>query len=435
MKIMKKLFSILVLALVAMTASAKVDGYKLTVGTSEKGQLTFKVGDQTVTTAEGGKTVTVVAKPNDGYAASVVTAKAYTEWGQLKGRTRTGSIDLISDIEVTKTGINTFEFTMPEANVEVSAEYEYSAPVPAEEDKVDGKELDNVTVKMEIVDGTTPEVIDGVTHIKMVITGVEVPASGSLEEITLTIPSIITSADGSIVFEVTLITKDALKTPEGSNTVVTKVVLPETEKPIPIEDGAFVQPSGKPVDVMVPLSMLDDYALMPALKKNFEAEKISALVTAPNEYWTFSSGVDVELPVGINAYTCYIPNGVEVKIIQIPETLLKVDGKRVILANNGVLIGCVKEKGGDTYEVKAKPGHQLSGSTIDATTDAKSYGKDNWLVPVIKNKNYSAEEYLVLKDNEFHLMEVNDSETPACKALLKVPADIMEAFKKSIENE
>ena len=159
MKIMKKLFSILVLALVAMTASAKVDGYKLTVGTSEKGQLTFKVGDQTVTTAESGKTVTVVAKPNDGYAASVVTAKAYTEWEGLKARTRTGSIDLISDIEVTKTGINTFEFTMPEANVEVSAEYEYSAPVPAEEDKVDGKELDNVTVKMEIVDGTTPEVM------------------------------------------------------------------------------------------------------------------------------------------------------------------------------------------------------------------------------------------------------------------------------------
>jgi hypothetical protein len=253
MKIMKKLFSILVLALVAMTASAKVDGYKLTVGTSEKGQLTFKVGDQTVTTAEGGKTVTVVAKPNDGYAASVVTVKAYTEWEGLKARTRTGSIDLISDIEVTKTGINTFEFTMPEANVEVSAEYEYSAPVPAEEDKVDGKELDNVTVKMEIVDGTTPEVIGGVTHIKVVITGVEVPASGSLEEITLTIPSIITSADGSIVFEVTLITKDALKTPEGSNTVVTKVVLPETENPIPIEDGAFVQPSGKPVDVIVPL--------------------------------------------------------------------------------------------------------------------------------------------------------------------------------------
>ena len=45
------------------------------------------------------------------------------------------------------------------------------------------------------------------------------------------------------------------------------------------------------------------------------------------------------------------------------------------------------------------------------------------------------QEYLVLKDNEFHLMEANDSETPACKALLKVPADIMEAFKKSIENE
>ena len=428
---MKKLFSILVLALVAMTASAKVDGYKLTVGTSEKGQLTFKVGDQTVTTAEGGKTVTVVAKPNDGYAASVVTAKAYTEWGQLKARTRTGSIDLISDIEVTKTGINTFEFTMPEANVEVSAEYEYSAPVPAEEDKVDGKELDNVTVKMEIVDGTTPEVIDGVTHIKVVITGVEVPASGSLEEITLTIPSIITSADGSIVFEVTLITKDALKTPEGSNTVVTKVVLPETENPIPIEDGAFVQPSGKPVDVIVPLSMLDDYALMPALKDNVDAGKVSALAYPKNKFWTFACGVDVDLPDGVDAYTCYITASGDVKINLIQDDELLVDGRRTIKHNNGVLLCNNSEKGG-TYEMIGR----LNGLMIatPATGDAQDYA-DNWLEPVIRKHNYPAGEYLVLKNNEFHEILENTSLTPACKALLRKTAPTVSSARKMSINK
>lgn len=44
---MKKIFSVIVLALVALTASA----YHLTVGAPEHGTLTFKVNDATVTTA------------------------------------------------------------------------------------------------------------------------------------------------------------------------------------------------------------------------------------------------------------------------------------------------------------------------------------------------------------------------------------------------
>lgn len=434
----KKIFMLLAMVMTVMTASADIVGYKLTAvkTTDDKGTISFMIGQEAVEYAEAGKTVTVKIEAESGYAAKAITVKAVATWEAAKGRRRSGSIDVLDAIETTKVKLNEYTFVMPDADVEVSAEYTFCAPVDAEEDKEGGKDVDNVVIEFDI-DDTKTEIVGGKKVVHATVTHIEVPtqndaSASDKKEITVTVPGKITLPDGTIVI-VDVITKDALQTPEGSNAVVTTVIIGESDTPIIIEDGAG-SPNGTPINFVVPLSMLDDYALMPALKKNFEAEKISALVTAPNEYWTFSCGVDVELPVGINAYTCYIPNGVEVKITQIPETLLKVGGKRVILANNGVLIGCVNEKGGDTYEVKANPGHQLSGDKV-ATDDAKSYGEDNWLVPVIKNKNYSAEEYLVLKDNEFHLMEANDSETPACKALLKVPADIMEAFKKSIENE
>ena len=48
---MKKIFSILALALAAMTASAKDAGFDLKVGKSEKGKIAFLVGGSEVKSA------------------------------------------------------------------------------------------------------------------------------------------------------------------------------------------------------------------------------------------------------------------------------------------------------------------------------------------------------------------------------------------------
>ena len=66
---MKKIFSILALALAAMTASAKVaESYKLTVGKSEKGTVMFLVNGSEVDAAAEGTTVTMEITPEGGSA-------------------------------------------------------------------------------------------------------------------------------------------------------------------------------------------------------------------------------------------------------------------------------------------------------------------------------------------------------------------------------
>lgn len=399
----KKILMMLAMVMTVMTASAKIDGYKLDVVKSEgdKGTITFVVDGKAAEYAVAGKTVTVkIVDVTSGYAAKAITVKAYSEWGAAKARQTRGGIGLLDAIETTKVKLNEYTFVMPEANVEVSAEYTLSAHVEAEEDKEGGKEVKDVNLEMAIMEGTTPTVENGITVIEVAITGIDVPQQAGKKEITVEIPAEMLSADGKTKFVVKKINKDAFKTPDGSNAVVTKVILPETDEPI---------------SLVVPLSMLDDYALMETLKDNFEAMKISAIITPANRLWTFACGVDVFLPEGVKAYTCFIPYDVEVQITEIPANKLQVNGKNVILANNGVLFANDSGKGG-TYEIVARPGRQASGIK-PSTNDAKDYGEKNWLEPVIVGKHYPAGEYLVLKDNEFHEIEDNASLTPACKAI------------------
>ena len=88
------------------------------------------------------------------------------------------------------------------------------------------------------------------------------------------------------------------------------------------------------------------------------------------------------------------------------------------MANNGVLVACTDGSNGDAYEIVANPVRQKSGTPI-ATNDAKSYGADNQLEPVIEQKNYAASDYYILVDNEFHPILYNNSKVSACKAVLK----------------
>ena len=294
----------------------------------------------------------------------------------------------------------------------------------------DGKNVDDVKMEMAVAENAATEAhtetreIENpetgqtetveVTVIPVVLKSISIPATATAQEITVTVPTEI--VDGNVVYQVTEIKADAFKKTEGENTVVTKVILPETDEPLKIEEDAL-KPDGNLLDVVTPLSMLDDYALQESLKENFEAVKISAIVTAPNKYWTFSSGVDCLLPDGVTVYIAeWDANAKLPRIIALGEDDLKLsDGQRGIKANNGVLLA--SEKGGE-YEIVACPGNQESGSAV-ATGDANSY-KGNCLTPVIVSRNYPADKTLILKDNEFHTIKSNLSMVKPCKAVFSL---------------
>ena len=117
---MKKIFSILALALVAMTASA----YNLTVGTNEHGTVTFKVGGSTVTTANENDVVTVEITPASGWSTAAATGKWYAAVANAPHRAG-GDIDLLKDFELTPVvgNKNAYTFTMQRANAEISVSY------------------------------------------------------------------------------------------------------------------------------------------------------------------------------------------------------------------------------------------------------------------------------------------------------------------------
>ena len=118
MMTMKRLWLVAVLTLcVGATASA----YDLTVALSEHGSVGFSVGGTAVTTAGAGEVVTVTVTPATGYAQKEVTARAYTSWEAARARRR--APDLMDDITVTKQQDGTWQFTMPEANVQVKVSY------------------------------------------------------------------------------------------------------------------------------------------------------------------------------------------------------------------------------------------------------------------------------------------------------------------------
>lgn len=198
-------------------------------------------------------------------------------------------------------------------------------------------------------------------------------------------------------------------------TTVTDIYLPETEEKLELGINALKIDDDHIATVHVPLSLLMDYALDEQLKQNYEAGKVVASVTAPNKYWTFSSGVDVLVPEGVSVYICKSVNGSDITIVELTDADLNVNGKKVIKANNGVLISSVS---GNAYNIVANSGNQASGST-PATTNANSY-EGNKLEPVIVSKHYEPSEYYMLYNGGFISITDGDaSKTPACKALLK----------------
>ena len=396
---MKKIFSILALALAAMTASAKVaESYKLTVGESEKGTVVFKVDGSKVESAAEGAAVTMEITPDGGYVVKEVTNSLYTGWNGARAQ----AIDITTSVAMKKVTDNVYTFTMPRANVEVNVTYDIKIPTPADDKKDEEKEVTDVKLDME--PAGAPETVGEITTIPVSITGVEVP-QGAPQEIVVKVEA--QTRVGNNVFEVREIKADAFKT-NDANVKVTKVILPETEGALQIEAGAM-KPDGKPIDVQTPLALLDDYALMNAMKENYEAKKVTATAQAPQRFWTFSSGVDVSVPAGVTVYRAFMQDGA-IRTLPID----KANASGIILANNGVLLSCNSLTGGAVYTFVANPGNQQSGTT-PATTDACSY-EGNSMVPTIKGTNYPTGRYLMMKGNEFHTMSAN-GKVPACKAV------------------
>lgn len=283
--------------------------------------------------------------------------------------------------------------------------------------------------EVTVVDETTgEETTKTVNVVEVKLDNLSIPETttggGTPQEVAVTIPATITSSDGTTEYAIKEIGAGVLSNISSSVTI-TEISLPATDDPLKIANDAFKMddlPPGdsnhKVLSIKSPLELLDDYTLNGCLKENVESGKLKATVTPPNHYWTFSCGVDVIVPDGITVYTCRMESNSQVEIIPIDDSALLVNGIRVIKANNGVLIACTDNSDNNAYDIVAATTNEATGNR-PATGDAKSYGAQNMLEPVIERKNYNSDEYFVLKDNEFHSIMNNSSKVPACKAVLK----------------
>ena len=108
-----------------MTASAEdVPSYSLTKAQDAEahGTIAFKVGENTVTTAKEGETVTIVVTPAEGWA----TGKASGKWYAAEANApRRADIDMLQDFEPTKLlgSDDAFSFVMERANAEIGMTY------------------------------------------------------------------------------------------------------------------------------------------------------------------------------------------------------------------------------------------------------------------------------------------------------------------------
>ena len=102
------------------------DAYALSVGTNDHGTVKFYVGQNEVTTAKEGQTVTVVITPNTGWVVNQTSGQWYAAASSAKAPKRAQSnIGLLKDFELTKLlgQDNTWSFVMQRANAEISVSY------------------------------------------------------------------------------------------------------------------------------------------------------------------------------------------------------------------------------------------------------------------------------------------------------------------------
>ena len=125
----KKIFALLALVCMTLTASADVvPTYDLTKATDAEahGTITFKVGENTVTSAAEGQTVTVAIEPNTGWSVGGLQGLWYAAGSAVKAPKRVqAGVDLLKDFELepVEGNPNAFTFVMKRANAEISVSY------------------------------------------------------------------------------------------------------------------------------------------------------------------------------------------------------------------------------------------------------------------------------------------------------------------------
>ena len=165
---------------------------------------------------------------------------------------------------------------------------------------------------------------------------------------------------------------------------------------------------------MLTLADLAELALDETMQDVVKDGNLKMTVTPKNKYWTLACGVDLLLPKGVVVYKARMNStGTKVELTEIDATTLG----GVLKANNGVLIAGTP---GQSYDLVVSPDNSV---TTLSTADANSYGTDNELVPVLEDTHFTTEDYFILTENKFIMVDISkDTKVPAGKAVLKVAA-------------
>ena len=283
----------------------------------------------------------------------------------------------LGDYKLTVTGKNNFQGSV-KADFSIIKD---DLPVTAE-DTESGEEVDNVTIQVSVETDTE-------TGEKTVIVDqLDVTPATSSQQVTVEIPSQINGVP------VASIGAGAL----SAATNVSDIYMPETgETPIEVTDASLQAGDGKAI-IHAPLQLLDNYAKM--LPSHVGEKKVVSEVTqTAKRFWSFSCGVDVELPEGVTANI--VKANTESQVTSEP-----IKGN-VVKANNGVLL---EGQQGVEYTLTAK-----------AATGIGNDYEGNLLEPVIEKKHYGyGQGYYILKDGKFYAIANDAAAIPSCKAVLHI---------------
>lgn len=374
----QKTYMGLLIAMLWMSLGANAQNYQVSIESTSNGQISASPS----TGLSKGTTVSLKATASEGYKLTSLKVYRYSDTNRAQTR---AEIPVGEELTLTKiTSNKEYTFEMPDDDVNVTATFgeDIKQEVKTEESGV-------AVATANVTDDIVKEA-----------------------EVTQVVPDdkgVATIPESVGDYTVTSVADNAF----AGKTEVTDIHLPDTEEPITLGENALKIDDNHVATIHTPLALLDDYATNKQLEQNVEAGKLVATVTPPNRFWTFSSGVDVEISSDVSVYICK-KNGNDIETTMLTEEQLNVGGRRVIKANNGVLLAGTA---GNAYELIAR---KNSGITIvDATKDAKSYGVDNALVPAIVAKHFTPSDFMMLYKGEFIGIANDDTKAPACKALLK----------------
>lgn len=360
--------------------------------------------------AHEGETVTLTVSADEGWRlkkGSLLVEQVTDQQSDSASVTRSTAPALGSFVAVSRQDDNSYTFVMPANQVEVSAAFvEYTTITTTIEATITGGTTSTTT---DVTVNITVETESGEAEIDHVVLPEEFDGS----PVTIAIPATLAGADGQ-EHPLTGICSGAMM----GNTNVTDIYLPDTDEPLVIEPDALTLDNETGAahhiaTIHTPLRFLDDYALMASLSEHYQAGLVRATVTAPHRYFSFSCGVDVQLPDGYSVNIVQSMTNSQVKIQELPLV-------SIVTANNGVLIDCYNATGNDCDVVAVPSAEHLSGSK-PATGNAHTYA-GNLLEPVIEGRHYGSSDCYILYDNQFHriLEEDTDAKVPACKAVLRL---------------